>query len=78
MSTPWDKVAAAALSAEKRGDLDLASELRHVAAVLESSAEREAKAAARRAGSNAFRTDEQEAALREENQKSFYRGGRGR
>ena len=77
MSTPWDKLFGAAYEAERRGDSETAAELRHVAAVLEIGAERTATAEARRAGSNAFRTDEQEATLREENQKS-YSGDRGR
>jgi hypothetical protein len=77
MSTPWDKLSGDAYEAELRGDVEKAWELRHIAAVLEIGAERAAKVEARRAGSNAFRTDEQEAALREENQKS-YNGDRGR
>lgn len=78
MSTPWDQLYGAAVEAEKRGDNDKAADLRHFGALVEMGAEREAAAAARRAGSNAFRSDEQEATLREENQKSFYKGDRGR
>ncbi len=78
MSTPWDKLYGAAHEAEKRGDHEKAWELGHIATVLEIGAERAARAEARRAGSNAFRSDEQDAAVREENKKSFYRGDRGR
>jgi hypothetical protein len=74
MSTPWDKLFGAAYEAERRGDSETAAELRHVAAVLEIGAERAATAEAQRSGSNAFRSDEQEAALREENRQSYGRG----
>jgi hypothetical protein len=77
MSTPWDRLSGAAYEAELRGDIEKAWELRHIAAVLETSAERAAAAALRRAGSNAFRSDAEEEHLREENQGRFS-GGRER
>ncbi len=75
MSTPWDKLSGAAYEAEKRGDVEKAYELRHIAEVLEDIAARTAASESRRAGSNAFRTDEQEAALCGENQSRFSGGG---
>lgn len=75
MTTPWDKLYSAAVAAERAGNPDEAAELRHIGQVAEHAAEREAAGAARRAGSNAFRSDAEEKQLREENQQSFYRGG---
>jgi hypothetical protein len=78
MSTPWDKLYAAANAAYRRGDYETASGLAYAAREAEQAAERTAAAQTRRAGSNAFRSDAEEAILREENQRRFSGDGRGR